>query len=81
MAGAPCVRGFDACRLQSLVLAGAAGGEASMHAGCNHCWRQELPLARRRRMPLACIAGCLEHGADPEAPVALARVPQLVESL
>ena len=29
-------RGFDACRLRPLLLAGAAGGEASAHAVCIH---------------------------------------------
>ena len=58
-------RGFDAWRLHPVLLAGAAGGEASTHGACIRCFWQELPAARLRRMPLASsVAGmrCRRRG-------------------
>ena len=49
-------RGLSACRGHPLLLAGAAVGEASVHAARRHCCRQVLPSARNKRMPLASIA-------------------------
>jgi hypothetical protein len=39
--GRSCLRrGFDACPLHPVLLAGATGGEASAHAVCIHCFWQ-----------------------------------------
>ena len=51
-------RGNSACRLQQILLAGAARGMASAHSVCFHRGWLVLPPARPQRMPLACsVAG------------------------
>ena len=51
-------RGNSACRLQQILLAGAARGTASAHSVGFHRGWLVLPPARPQRMPLACrVAG------------------------
>ena len=61
------MRGIDECPLHPLLLAGAAAGKAPTQAACIHgCWH-ESPVARHRRMPLACtVSGrsCRLRGID-----------------
>ncbi len=51
-------RGLSACRLQPLLLAGAAAGEQRAHAPCIHCCWQEKPPVKPQHMLLAGIVAC-----------------------
>ena len=59
--GAACGSGEPCCGVPlvllagPLLLAGAAACEVPAHAACTHCCRQERPLARPQRMPLAWV--------------------------